>query len=184
MQNNKRSLSLLKTAAQMEAVADKLKDADRMKQLTGKMSQMTAQLKVQLGSMDMSKIQECMKDFGAEFNDLDVISATMDDQLNAEVDKMAPVKEVDAYLKQLADKAKLEMSLPGSPAMLAQMQAQGNLAPGAMLPAAGGGGGLGGQPPGAPGGPPGGGFGGPAAGGGGGGDDLNAKLARLQNMGK
>ena len=186
MSNQKRSLSLLKLSAQMQAVADKLQDADRMKTLTGTMQSITTQLSQQLETMDLTKINECLSQFGKEFDDMDIITGRMDEALGKVVDDSAPTAQLDKYLMDLSKQAAAEAGRSAPAAVGAPMAA---LTPGVGQGPIGLGMG-GGGPPGAP---PGGGagaggpgpfLGGGGAGGGGGGDDLQAKLDRLKGLGR
>jgi hypothetical protein len=186
MANEKRQLALLKMSAQMQAVADKLEDADRMKTLSSNLRNMTSNLSVQLQSMDLTEISSVLKQFGKEFEDLDLVSSRMDATLDGVMDDAAPTAAVDVYLNQLEKQAAADASLAGSHAAAipgvgvgaaAQGVGQAPIASGPAFPGA--------PPPGAPGaGAPGAGGGGSGSGGSGGGDSLQARLDRLKNGGK
>jgi hypothetical protein len=194
MAQKKRSVDLRKLSAQLDAVADKLVDADRMKKLTGDLQSMTYNLSEQLQDMDLERINATLGQFDQEMKNLGMVSDLMGDKLGRVVDDSAPPDSVDVYLMQLQQEAARGVQLPpgggvGAAAAAAPvpMMPQGPVAFGvAAGPAAGSQpqGFPGGQPQGFPGGqfppqPP---FGGGGGGGAAGGESLEERLARINKM--
>jgi hypothetical protein len=145
MAQKKRSVDLRKLSAQLDAVADKLVDADRMKKLTGDLQSMTYNLSEQLQDMDLERINATLGQFDQEMKNLGMVSDLMGDKLGRVVDDSAPPDSVDVYLMQLQQEAAREVQLPpggGIGAAVAAapvpLQPQGPVAIGVAAGSAGG----------------------------------------------
>lgn len=102
------SISLLRLAARIDAVASRVQTAITMRSVTGNMAQVVRGMNRAMESMQPDKIAAVMDTFESQFEDMDVQSGYMDSAMGDTAAISAPAEDVDALMQKMADEAGVE----------------------------------------------------------------------------
>lgn len=103
------SLSYLRLASKLDAVQSKLRSASRVQEVTKQFAHMVPQINSSLKSMNPEAIANTMEQFERVFENLDVVSGTVNESLASATSVSAPVSQVDDLLGQIAAEHNIEV---------------------------------------------------------------------------
>ena len=96
-------LNLMRMAARIDAVHNKVQTAMMMKDITKQMGKVTKGLDSALKSMDLEKITKTMGDFEKVFEELDVHSQVLEGAMTSATTLTTPQDQVDNLIIQVAE---------------------------------------------------------------------------------
>eukprot|EP00815_Leptocylindrus_aporus_P008479 CAMPEP_0116056576 /NCGR_PEP_ID=MMETSP0322-20121206/4103_1 /TAXON_ID=163516 /ORGANISM="Leptocylindrus danicus var. apora, Strain B651" /LENGTH=184 /DNA_ID=CAMNT_0003540433 /DNA_START=155 /DNA_END=709 /DNA_ORIENTATION=+ len=103
------SISHLKMASRIDAVAARLETAVRTEQVSKSMQGVVKGMGKGMASMDVESISKTMDKFEQQFEDLDVKSGYMATAMNTTTATQTPADQVDELIKYVADENSLEL---------------------------------------------------------------------------
>lgn len=103
------SLNYLRLSSKLDAVQSKLRSASRTQEITKQFAHMVPQINSSLQSMNPEAIASTMEKFEQVFENLDVISGTVNESLASATSVSAPVSQVDDLLGQIAAEHNIEV---------------------------------------------------------------------------
>jgi len=98
----------LRLSSRLDAVASRLESAIKMKQVTKQMGTVVKGMDKVLASMDINKIASVMDHFEQSFDQMDMLSNTVEGAMNSSTATTMPESDVDALLQQVSDEHGLE----------------------------------------------------------------------------
>eukprot|EP01064_Diplonema_japonicum_P015905 TRINITY_DN23954_c0_g1_i1.p1 TRINITY_DN23954_c0_g1~~TRINITY_DN23954_c0_g1_i1.p1 ORF type:complete len:219 (+),score=65.81 TRINITY_DN23954_c0_g1_i1:68-658(+) len=109
------ALNMLRLSSRIDAVASRVDNAVKMRNVTKTMGMVTKGMDKALGSMKYDEIARVMDKFEQQFEDMDVITEYTESAMGQSSALTTPEGEVSALLSQIADENNLEFSdqLPG-----------------------------------------------------------------------
>jgi len=110
LREHQQSLSLLKLSARMEAVAQRIEQALVMGKVTKSMSKTVDGMEAAFASLDATKISKIMDRFSEQFDEVDLKTKVMGDELDRNMDSAVKSSDVENLMKLEADAAGIEIS--------------------------------------------------------------------------
>eukprot|EP00823_Brevimastigomonas_motovehiculus_P002244 TRINITY_DN1404_c0_g1_i1.p1 TRINITY_DN1404_c0_g1~~TRINITY_DN1404_c0_g1_i1.p1 ORF type:complete len:265 (-),score=103.61 TRINITY_DN1404_c0_g1_i1:95-889(-) len=108
IRDNNQSVNYLKLSNRLDAVAQRVNTAIKMKATTKAMKGIVCGMETALESMDPETISNVMDKFEKQFEDLDVTSKVMENSMSTSTAQTTPLSEVDALMSQVAEEHHLE----------------------------------------------------------------------------
>lgn len=103
------SLNYLRLSGRVDAIAQRIESAARMKAVTKNMKNVvTSMNKVIKQSLDVDKLTKVMDTFEQQFEDIDIASKTMENAMQSSMAVTTPESEVNTLLHMVADEYGLE----------------------------------------------------------------------------
>jgi len=103
LREHQQSLSLLKLSARMEAVAQRIEQALVMGKVTKSMSKTVDGMEAAFASLDATKISKIMDRFSEQFDEVDLKTKVMGDELDRNMDSAVKSSDVENLMKLEAD---------------------------------------------------------------------------------
>lgn len=103
------SLNYMRLSAKLDGVSSRLKTAQAMQNMSKDLGRVTQALGGALKKMDLEEIAKVMDKFEGQFEDLDVHASVMENAMGSAMSSTAPVDQVEALIKQVADENGLEV---------------------------------------------------------------------------
>jgi len=104
------ALNYLRFASKLDAVQARVQTASTMKAVTKNIASVVSALDRAMSSMDLEKVSKVMDKFEKEFEDLDVHTSVMESSMNTATTTTAPMDQIDALIKQVADENGLDVA--------------------------------------------------------------------------
>jgi len=102
-------LNYMRLSAKLDGVASRLKSAQAMQNMSKDLGRVTQALGGALKTMNLEQIAKVMDKFEGQFEDLDVHAQVMENSMGSAMSSTAPVDQVEALIKQVADENGLEV---------------------------------------------------------------------------
>eukprot|EP00761_Pharyngomonas_kirbyi_P011453 gb/GECH01011478.1/.p1 GENE.gb/GECH01011478.1/~~gb/GECH01011478.1/.p1 ORF type:complete len:195 (+),score=61.12 gb/GECH01011478.1/:1-585(+) len=103
-------LNYLRLSSRLDAVSSRLQTASQMNQVTKSMGGVVKGMDKVLQTMDPEKISKVMEKFENQFEDVDVLSSTVQDSMASSTSQSTPENEVNDLMAQVADEHSLDIS--------------------------------------------------------------------------
>jgi len=103
-------LNYLRFASKLDAVQARVQTATTMKNIARSIGSVVTALDRAMASMDLEKVSKVMDKFEKEFEDLDVRTSMMENSMSTATTTTAPVEQIDALIKQVADENGLDVA--------------------------------------------------------------------------
>ena len=115
IRDKNQSLNYLRLSSRIDAVAQRVNTAVKMKSLTKDMSGIVSSMDSVMKSMNVEKISAVMDKFEKQFEDLDLATGVMENSMQQSSALTMPEQQVEGLMQQVADEHGLEFSagLPG-----------------------------------------------------------------------
>lgn len=110
IRDKNQSLNYYRLSSRIEAVAQRVQTAVRMKTLTGDMSGIVGSMNSAMKSMNVEKISSVMDQFEQQFTNLDLSTQFMENSIQSSTNSVMPESQVDLLMKQVADEYNLEFN--------------------------------------------------------------------------
>jgi len=103
-------MNYLRLSSRIDAVASRLETAIRTKQITASMQGVCKGMGNALKEMDPVKISKTMEEFEKQFDDMEVLTMTMEGTMDASTTSLTPAEDVDALIREVADQNQLDLA--------------------------------------------------------------------------
>mmetsp|Transcript_15368 Transcript_15368/g.19947 ORF Transcript_15368/g.19947 Transcript_15368/m.19947 type:complete len:186 (-) Transcript_15368:144-701(-) len=103
------AMNYLRLSSRVDAVSSRLETAIRTKQISASMQGVVKGMGNALQSMDPVKISKTMEEFERQFDDMEVVTMTMEGTMDSSTASATPAEEVDALIREVADQNKLDL---------------------------------------------------------------------------
>ena len=115
IRDKNQSLNYLRLSSRVDAVAQRVNTAVKMKSLTKDMSGIVSAMDSVMRTMNVEKISAVMDKFEKQFEDLDLATGVMEQSMQQSSSLTMPEQQVEGLMQQVADEHGLEFSagLPG-----------------------------------------------------------------------
>ena len=115
IRDKNQSLNYLRLSSRIDAVAQRVNTAVKMKSLTKDMGGIVAAMDSVMRTMNVEKISAVMDKFEKQFEDLDLATGVMEQSMQQSSSLTMPEQQVEGLMQQVADEHGLEFSagLPG-----------------------------------------------------------------------
>ena len=115
IRDKNQSLNYLRLSSRIDAVAQRVNTAVKMKTLTKDMSGIVSSMDSVMKTMNVEKISAVMDKFEKQFEDLDLATGVMEQSMQQSSSLTMPEQQVEGLMQQVADEHGLEFSagLPG-----------------------------------------------------------------------
>ena len=115
IRDKNQALNYLRLSSRIDAVAQRVNTAVKMKTLTKDMSGIVASMDSVMRSMNVERISAVMDKFEKQFEDLDLATGVMEQSMQQSSSLTMPEQQVEGLMQQVADEHGLEFSagLPG-----------------------------------------------------------------------
>ena len=115
IRDKNQSLNYLRLSSRIDAVAQRVNTAVKMKTLTKDMSGIVGSMDSVMRTMNVEKISAVMDKFEKQFEDLDLATGVMEQSMQQSSSLTMPEQQVEGLMQQVADEHGLEFSagLPG-----------------------------------------------------------------------
>ena len=110
IRDKNQSLNYLRLSSRIEAVAQRVQTAVKMKSLTGDMSSIVNSMNSAMKSMNVEKISKVMDQFESQFENLDLSTQFMENSMQQSTSSVMPVSQVDLLMQQVAEEHQLEFT--------------------------------------------------------------------------
>eukprot|EP00948_MAST-09A_sp_MAST-9A-sp1_P003177 g3177.t1 len=106
----KQYLQMLKMSSKMEAIASRVKSADRNREMQPLMKKTCQQLNRAMTKLNLEKLGQEVSAFEQAFGELDVRDELMNRTVGGAVGNLTPLDEVDALLQKVGDEHNLDVA--------------------------------------------------------------------------
>jgi len=108
IRDKNQALNYLRLSSRIDAVAQRVNTAVKMKTLTKDMSGIVKSMDSVMQTMNVEKINEVMDKFEKQFEDLDLTTGVMENSITSSTAQTMPESQVDSLMQQVADEHGLE----------------------------------------------------------------------------
>jgi len=117
IRDKNQALNYLRLSSRIDAVAQRVNTAVKMKTLTKDMSGIVNSMDSVMKTMNVEKITAVMDKFEQQFENLDLATGVMEQSMQSSTSMTMPETQVEALMQQVADEHGLEFQsgLPGLP---------------------------------------------------------------------
>mmetsp|Transcript_5510 Transcript_5510/g.12231 ORF Transcript_5510/g.12231 Transcript_5510/m.12231 type:complete len:208 (+) Transcript_5510:79-702(+) len=109
IREKQQGLNYLKLASRLDAVASRIETAITTQEISKSMGTVVQTMNSALESMDVEKISQTMSQFEAEFENMEVVTGTMQSTMDSATSSQMPGDQVDDLILQVADQHNLEV---------------------------------------------------------------------------
>jgi len=103
-------LNYLRFASKLDAVQARVQTATTMKAVARNIGSVVSALDKAMSQMDLEKVSKVMDKFEKEFENLDVHTSVMENSMATATTTTAPMEQVDALIRQVADENGLDVA--------------------------------------------------------------------------
>jgi len=110
IRHKNQGLSYLRLSARLDAVAGRIQTVQNVKQVSKQMARVTNIIGATFKSVDLEKTAMTMDVFEKQFEQLDLVLATMENSMNMATASVMPEDQVETLMRQVADENGLELA--------------------------------------------------------------------------